>query len=92
VKILTIMFFIIGRVGFVMIFIYNLSPNSTIGEYIYQVINSGFGFILVVISSISTVFLFVFPLLMIEKVRIKSYLSIFYLTPLSVNKSKPDKK
>lgn len=91
-KILTVMFFIIGRVGFAMILIYTFRPNSTIGEYIYQVINSGFGFILVVISIISTFFLFVFPLLMIEKVGIKSYLSLFYLNPLSVNKNKPDKK
>jgi hypothetical protein len=56
------------------------------------VINSGFGIILVFISIISTVFLLVFPLLMIEKIGIKAYLSLFFLNPLSVNKNNPDKK
>ncbi|MDQ0242875.1 type IV secretory pathway VirB3-like protein [Bacillus fengqiuensis] len=74
-----------------MILIYNSRPNSIIGEYIYRVVNSGFGVILVLISSISTVLLFVLPLFMIEKIGKKSFLSFFLLNPLSVNKKHPNK-
>lgn len=56
----------------------------------YRVINSGFGVILVLISSISTVLLFVLPLLMIEKIGKKSLLSFFLLNPLSVDKKNPN--
>lgn len=90
-KILTALFFIIGRIGFTMMLIYNSKPNSTIGEYIYRLINSGFGFMLVLISSISTVFLLVFPLLMMEKTGKKAYVSLFLLNPLSINKKMSNK-
>ncbi len=56
----------------------------------YRVINSGFGVILVLISSISTVLLFVLPLLMLEKIGKKSFLSFFLLNPLSVHKKNPN--